>query len=82
MTATATAAKPREVTYFEMTGTADGPKMRLTKASAKALVNARDVLLVLAKAGMIFPSADGIAKIVNAFILSPQMDQHLRDDDV
>lgn len=69
--ATATPRKPREVTYFEMTGTAEGPKMRLTKPSIKALTDARDVCAAMAKAGSLFPLATCIQGDLEKFLADP-----------
>jgi hypothetical protein len=70
MTVTA-ASKPREVTYFEMTGTASGATMRLTKPSVKALESAREVLVALSHAGAIFPLAPIIANDLKLFLANP-----------
>lgn len=69
--ATATASKPREVKYFEMTGTAAGTQMRLTKPTQKALTDAVEVLNALGKAGAIFPRANGIAGDLVKFLADP-----------
>jgi hypothetical protein len=71
MTVTAT-SKPREVKYFEMTGTANGTQMRLTKPSYKALQDAFDVLTALSKAGKIFPCANVMAKELALFMEKPE----------
>jgi hypothetical protein len=71
-TATETKPKTREVTYFEMTGGADGPKIRLTKPSVKALSDAANVLHALSKAGFVFPGAEHIALDLERFLADPQ----------
>jgi hypothetical protein len=68
---TATASKPREVKYFEMTGTAAGTQMKLTRKSMDALTDARDVLAALAKAGKIFPCANLLRGELDLFMENP-----------
>lgn len=72
--ATATPTKTREVKYFEMTGTAAGTQMKLTSASRKALEQGSFVLGTLAKAGKIFPKANGLKADIDKFLADPTAD--------
>lgn len=68
---TATASKPREVKYFEMTGTAAGTQMRLTPRTVKAIQNAAEILDALGRVGNLFPKADSLAATLTEFIENP-----------
>jgi hypothetical protein len=69
---TATASKPREVTYYKIVGGAAGPQLKLTDSSTKPLLKALEVLEIHAKDSKNFPLALELAQRLTSYLKNPQ----------